>query len=408
MTGPADVPRVASGAEPSARAESDDRYRQFLALSGNAIARFTLDQPVNVGAPQEEQVARIAQHSRIADCNELFARLYDRDAAAMVGRLLPELMPHDDPERLEGIRQFVRAGYRLVDGEEVHRLEDGSSRWVNGSALGVIQEGRLLSYWLTLTDITARKQAEEDRERRGRILEAVAFGAAQLLEPGRWLTHIDLALERLGRAVNVSRIGITRNEVDPDHALRGVLLAEWAAPDIPRLLREPRIKEGIRWQDVGLGHRQDSMRQGQPLVAIVSRLSEEEQAVFKILGTKSFAAVPILTNGQWWGVMGIHEMGFERQWSGPEIEALKAAAAVLAAAIERERAEEAIRESEERFERLAAAAFEGIAITEGGAVHRRERAARRAPGLQRGRPGRARGHGLRGRRGSGAREGEPP
>jgi PAS domain S-box-containing protein len=366
MKGPSDVPPLVTDAAPSARPESDDRYRQFLALSGNAIARFTLDQPVNVGAPQEEQVAGIAQHSRIADCNELFAHIYDRDAAAMVGRLLPELMPQDDPERLEGIRQFVRAGYRLVDGEEVHRLEDGSSRWVNGSALGVIQEGRLLSYWLTLTDITARKQAEEDRERRGRILEAVAFGAAQLLVPGPWLTHIDLALERLGRAVDVSRIGITRNEVDPDHALRGVLLAEWTAPDIPRLLGDPRIKKGIRWQDVGLGHRQDSMRQGQPMVAIVSRLSEEEQALFKTLGTKSFAAVPILTNGQWWGAMGIHEMGFERQWSGPEIEALKAAAAVLAAAIERERAEEAIRESEERFERLAAAAFEGIAITEGG------------------------------------------
>src|SRR6185503_396296 len=56
---------------------------------------------------------------------------------------------------------------------------------------------------------------------------------------------------------------------------------------------------------------------------------------------------------------------YERTWSAPEVEALKAAAAVLGAAIERERADEALRESEERFERLAAASFEGIAITEG-------------------------------------------
>jgi PAS domain S-box-containing protein len=108
------------------------------------------------------------------------------------------------------------------------------------------------------------------------------------------------------------------------------------------------------------------MRQGQPLVAIVSQLSETEQVLFRVLGTRAFAVVPILTNGQWWGTLAIHESGFERQWSRPEIEALKAAAAVFAAAIERERAEEAILESEERFERLAAAAFEGIAITEGG------------------------------------------
>jgi len=364
MDGVSEVPPLANRVE-GARPEGDDRYRQFLALSGNGIARFTLDHPVEVGAPEDEQVTRIARHSRIAECNEVFARLYGRDAESMAGQLLPELAPVDDPSRLEGIRQFVRSGYRLVDGEEVHRQADGSSRWVSGSALGVVLGGRLVSYWLTLNDVSERKRAEEDRERRGRILEAVAFGAAQLLEPGHWSTHIELALERLGRAVGVSRIGITRNEVDPDGALRGLLHAEWTASGIPALSREY-AREGIRWQDVGWGHWQETMRQGKPLVAIVSHLSESEQAFFKVLGTKAFAVVPILTNGQWWGVMGIHEMGFDRQWSPPEIEALKAAAAVFAAAIERARAEEAIRESEERFERLAAAAFEGIAVTEGG------------------------------------------
>jgi PAS domain S-box-containing protein len=41
---------------------------------------------------------------------------------------------------------------------------------------------------------------------------------------------------------------------------------------------------------------------------------------------------------------------------------------VLGAAIERERADDALRESEERFRRLAAATFEGIDITEGGLI----------------------------------------
>ena len=41
---------------------------------------------------------------------------------------------------------------------------------------------------------------------------------------------------------------------------------------------------------------------------------------------------------------------------------MKAAAAVVGAAIEREQADEALRESEERFKRLSGAAFEGVAI----------------------------------------------
>ncbi len=76
--------------------------------------------------------------------------------------------------------------------------------------------------------------------------------------------------------------------------------------------------------------------------------------------------MPIFTGGTWWGFLGFGETRYEREWSAPEVEALKAAAAVLGAAIERERADEALRESEERFKRLSGAAFEGIAITEAG------------------------------------------
>ncbi|HEY6551757.1 MAG TPA: PAS domain S-box protein, partial [Vicinamibacteria bacterium] len=349
MGGPPDVPPVVGDAVPSARPESDDRYRHFLGLSGSGIARFVLDPPVDIGAPEGEQVALITEHGRIAECNEVFAGLYGRKAEAMAGLSVPDLVPPGDSARFDGVRQFVRSAYRLVDGEEVHDLPDGSRRWVCGSAVGLVREGRLLSYWLTLSDVTERKRAEEDRERRGHILEAVAFGAARLLEPGRWSTHADLALERLGRAADVSRLFLARNEVDPDGVVRGVLQTEWTAPGFARLSEEPRVEAGVRWRDVGWGRLQDTMRQGQPHVGLVSRLPPEARTLFEAVGALSFASVPILVNAEWWGLLGFQEVRFERQWSGPEIEALKAAAAVFAAAIERERADEAIRESERRL-----------------------------------------------------------
>jgi PAS domain S-box-containing protein len=84
------------------------------------------------------------------------------------------------------------------------------------------------------------------------------------------------------------------------------------------------------------------------------------------VGSKAFAVVPIFAHGSYWGFLGFGETRHEREWSAPEIEGLKAAAAVVGAAIERERADLALRESEERFARLSAASFEGIAVTEGG------------------------------------------
>lgn len=79
-----------------------NRYRTYLALSGEGIAYFELEEPLRVDAPEDEQVAHIVR---------------------------------------------------------------------------------------------------QDRERRGRILQPVAFGAARLLEPGRWQERADEVLARLGRSL---------------------------------------------------------------------------------------------------------------------------------------------------------------------------------------------------------------
>jgi PAS domain S-box-containing protein len=99
---------------------------------------------------------------------------------------------------------------------------------------------------------------------------------------------------------------------------------------------------------------------------LVRDIAASQRAFSARMGAKSFVAVPILVEQHWWGVLAFSETRYEREWSAPEIEALKAAAAVVGSAIERESADDALRESEERFERLSAATFEGIAVTDGG------------------------------------------
>jgi PAS domain S-box-containing protein len=108
------------------------------------------------------------------------------------------------------------------------------------------------------------------------------------------------------------------------------------------------------------------MRAGRPVLTLVSALPDHEQTLPHRVGSKSFAVVPIFSEGSWWGLLGFGETRYEREWSLPEVEALKAAAAVIGSAIEREAADESLRESEERFETLSAASFEAIAITEAG------------------------------------------
>jgi PAS domain S-box-containing protein len=117
---------------------------------------------------------------------------------------------------------------------------------------------------------------------------------------------------------------------------------------------------------VGLARLESELRAGRPVVIAVKDLPESERALPLRVGSRSFAMMPVFAEGRWWGFLGLGETRFDRQWSAPEVEGLKAAAAVFGAAIERERADDALREVERRFERLAAAAFEGIAVTDAG------------------------------------------
>src|SRR5262249_8073248 len=54
---------------------SEDRYRQFVTHSSEAVWRVELDQPMPMGLAREEQLAWLKQHARIAECNLSYRRL---------------------------------------------------------------------------------------------------------------------------------------------------------------------------------------------------------------------------------------------------------------------------------------------------------------------------------------------
>jgi PAS domain S-box-containing protein len=331
-----------------------DRYHTFLSLSGDGVVRMELVPPLDAGAPEEEQLVHILRHGRVAECNELFARFYGRDdPRQMVGLAMGDFVPAGEPARLHGIREFIRAGYRLVYVEEEHALAEGGSRWISASALGATQAGRLHEFWVCLREITERKRAELDRERRGRILEAVAFSAARLLRPGDWRAQVDEALARLGEAAQVARAWIGQRERHPDGSERFCFRFSWGVPEAAVSTADPRIAAGLSLQAPGFERLAAELRAGRHVALAVRQLSEDERQLPEQMGSKAFAIVPIFADAEWWGALAFGETRYAREWSGPEIEALKAAAAVLGAAIERERADAALRTLETEL-RLAA------------------------------------------------------
>src|SRR5690606_10648462 len=73
---------------------SEQRYREFVANSSEAIWRYDCVPPIPLSLPPAEQARQMYSQMVIAECNDVFAHIYGyEDAAAVVGVRLSELLP---------------------------------------------------------------------------------------------------------------------------------------------------------------------------------------------------------------------------------------------------------------------------------------------------------------------------
>src|SRR4051812_17135345 len=198
------------------------------------------------------------------------------------------------------------------------------------------------------------------------ILEAVALAAERFLAGPAWEPLIAATLEGLGRAAGVSRAYVFDNVVEDGVVVASRQRAEWSAPgvapqmDNPGLGRVPFRPALERWLPV--------LSAGEGIHGNVRDFPAGERALLEPQDIRSIALVPVFAGPEWWGVLGFDECFTERDWTHAEMSALKTAAGIVGAAIERERREAVLRETEERYRRLVELSPDAIAIHRGGVV----------------------------------------
>ncbi|MFZ5448203.1 MAG: PAS domain S-box protein [Thermodesulfobacteriota bacterium] len=232
--------------------------------------------------------------------------------------------------------------------------KDGSIVWneVKASFLRDEQE-RPVGILGVSRDISKRKEVERALRRREAILEAVSFAAEKFLQSESWQKDIQNILARLGQSADASRVYIFENHLSDTGDLLTSQRYEWAAPGI-----EPQIDnlelQNISWREAGFDRWEKQLSQGQIIVGHAREFPPSEQELLASQDIKSIVIVPIFVGLQWWGMIGLDECQNEREWSPAELEALKTAAGTLGAAILHERAEQALRKSEQKLRSLTA------------------------------------------------------
>src|SRR5215467_13813228 len=184
-------------------ADSDERYRAFIATSSEGIWRYELDQPIPVTLPEDEQIKLFFQRAYTAQCNEAFARMHGRsDVDEILGEPVSVLFVRSDGEKImEYARTFVRSNYHLIGAETREQDPHGNPRYFLSNLTGILENGALVRLWATQQDITDRKDAQAERERLlgeieterdllRRILEQMPIGVSIAEAPsGRVIFH---------------------------------------------------------------------------------------------------------------------------------------------------------------------------------------------------------------------------
>jgi diguanylate cyclase (GGDEF)-like protein/PAS domain S-box-containing protein len=174
--------------------------------------------------------------------------------------------------------------------------------------------------------------------RRDAILEAVAMSAKELLRSSNLEQSLPKVIERIGISTGVDRVHILK--IDPSAADQG-LIAEhhiWSAPGIstPSFFKDAK---NTAMAEVGLKPWLQSLAAGKVVVGHVRDFEESARKFFELAGVKSAMAVPVFTDGHWWGHIGFDNCRDEHDWTATEIDTLKTLAELIGATVSAHRHE---------------------------------------------------------------------
>lgn len=244
----------------------------------------------------------------------------------------PEVQDHD---WVRGLGLAACAGYKLADadGQPLGVLALFSRQAISDEEDAVLQ-----AIANTAAQVVQAARVAAALHRRDAILEAVSFAAERFLKTGSWEECIPAVLARLGTATAVSRVQIVQNHTRDDGTLACSPRHEWVAPGVPRQGNAP-AQQAMAWEASGFGRWAEWLGSGQAVYGDVAEFPEGERAALVRQGICSLVALPIVVDGEWWGVMRFDACPVERRWPRVEIEALKMASETLGAAIQRQHAE---------------------------------------------------------------------
>ncbi|GEM_PF-1676179 len=195
----------------------------------------------------------------------------------------------------------------------------------------------------------SRKTSELTALQNAKLLSVVAQSAQMLVETADWKTKINDVLSLLGEAAQASHAYLFENHFDEHGAEVSSLKYQWSNTNCET------ADDISDFQNVPLKHASmmdwyETLSAGKPYYDSTKAFPEEWKGKKSQHQIKTLLDVPIFIDGVWWGIIGFDDCARVKPWSQVEVDAMKIAAGLLGALIKRQKADEEIKASEEKFQ----------------------------------------------------------
>jgi PAS domain S-box-containing protein len=329
------------------RLRSQERlHRSILDNAKDPIAVIDANGIVTYSAPASERVLDVSRPSVGAPITE---PVHPDDLAAAQAWLA---------ERIRGLGDNSPLRCRL-------RLREGGWHTFEVSSINLLDDPDVEGIVVSARDVTEREHAEHQLRSRDAILGAVRIAAQLFLESrSSWRDSVDHVMSLLGEASTSSRVYIFENYVGDDGALMTQQTHEWVAPDIEPQIDNPELIELSYESPAMAASPLNRLRSGRVVSGNVVDFEREARELLEPQDIVSIALMPIFVEAEYWGFIGFDECTRKRNWSAAEIDALQAAASTLAAAVQRQRAEEVLREQQAQYRQVFDTTGDGLVVTD--------------------------------------------